>query len=202
MTATTRSEYADAATVLVYGAATAIIVGIGIVSRAISIFRPDGIAWTIPVDEAPVQATLDSGTLPVDGIVQEVMVIAPDVNTVSIACIIAALVVTAISAVLVIGSVIFVARNFLVGKFFVRANVIALNTIGFTVSIAPLIVLGLEHMGQNGILAAIGLADAETIHPVQLWGILPILAIGIALGLVSRAFSRGIALQKEAEGLV
>lgn len=197
-----RNEYADAATVLLYGVAAAVIVGISIVSRALSTFREDGIAWTIPVDERPIDAGVDSGAITVNGIVQEVLVIAPDVNSVSVACIIAALALSATAALLVIGGTMSIARNFLRGHFFVRGNVVALDVIGWTVSVAPLLILTFEHMGRNGVLAALGLADAESIHPVQFWAILPVLAIGVAIGLVSRAFRRGIALQKETEGLV
>lgn len=206
---TSRSERADAITVLLYAAASVVIVGISTYLRVLSTFRETGIAWVIPIDEMPVDATGDSGAVTIRGIAQEVLVVAPNVNGVSIGAIICAIALTAAAALAVVGSVMVVAINFLAGRFFVRANARAFDVIGWTLALAPFVVLLLETMGRNGVLAAGGLGPGETTHPTEFWSILPIFAAGVAVGLIAVAFRRGIrtqqenaALQKETEGLV
>lgn len=206
---TSRSERADAITVLLYAAASVVIVGISTWLRVLSTFREAGIAWVVPIDETPVDATGDSGGVSIQGIAQEVLVVTPDVNGVSVGAIIGAISLTALAALAVVGSVMIVAINFLAGRFFVRANARAFDVIGWTLVLAPFVILLLETMGRNGVLAASGLGPGETAHPTDFWGILPIFATGVAVGLIAVAFRRGIrtqqenaALQKETEGLV
>lgn len=211
MTARTspRSETADAVTVIFYAVASVVIVGIATWLRVLTTFREDGIAWTIPIDAMPVEATGDSGAVSIFGIAEEVVVYASGVNAVSIAAIIASIALWALSALLIIGSVILLAGNFLRGRFFVVANMRALVATGWTLVIAPIAIVLFETMGRNGVLSAIGAGPGETAHPLEFWSILPIFGIGMAVGLVAVAFRRGIrtqhenaALQKETEGLV
>lgn len=198
----TGSERADAFTVLLYGVGAAVVVGIGTWLRVLGIFRDDGIAWPVPVDEQPIQATGDSGSVSIDGIVHEVLVLATDVDGVTVAAIIGGVALWALTALAVIVSVMLVASNFMRGRFFVRSNVWAFTVIGWTLSIAPLLIVGLDNMARNGVLAATGFADAQAAHPIEFWSVLPVVSGGIAMGLIAMAFRRGIRLQKETEGLV
>lgn len=204
-----RSETADAVTVILYAVASVVIIGIATWLRVLTTFREDGIAWTIPIDAMPVEATGDSGALSVSGIAEEVVVYASGVNAVSIAAIVASIALWALSALLIIGSVILLAGNFLRGRFFVDANVRALVATGWTLVIAPIAIVLFDTMGRNGVLSAIGVGPGEPAHPLEFWSILPIFAIGMAVGLIAVAFRRGIrtqreneSLQKETEGLV
>lgn len=208
-TTTTRSERADAITVILYAAAALVTVGIATVLRVGSTFRDDGIAWTLPVDEQPISATTDSGQISIEGIAQEAMVFATGVNSVSIAAIVAAIALWALAAVAVIGAVTLVAWNFLRGRFFVAGNARAFDVIGWTLVLAPMAIVMLETMGRNGVTAALGLGDGEPVHPIEFWAIAPIFATGVTVGLIAVAFRRGIRLQqekvvleKETEGLV
>ncbi|UPL13667.1 DUF2975 domain-containing protein [Microbacterium galbinum] len=204
-----RSEIADAVTVIFYAVASVVIIGIATWLRVLTTFREDGIAWTIPIDAMPVDATGDSGAISISGIAEEVVVFAPNVNAVSIAAIIASIALWAAAALLIIGSVILLAGNFLRGRFFVDANVRALVATGWTLVIAPIAIVLFDTMGRNGVLSAIGTGPGEPAHPLEFWSILPIFAIGMAVGLIAVAFRRGIrtqreneSLQKETEGLV
>lgn len=206
---TTRSERADAITVILYAAAALVTVGIATVLRVGSTFRDDGIAWTLPIDEQPISATTDSGQISIEGIAQEAMVFATGVNGVSIAAIVAAIALWALAAVAVIGAVTLVAWNFLRGRFFVAGNARAFDVIGWTLVLAPMAIVMLETMGRNGVTAALGLGDGEPVHPIEFWAIAPIFATGVTVGLIAVAFRRGIRLQqekvvleKETEGLV
>ncbi|AVL98236.1 MULTISPECIES: hypothetical protein [Microbacterium] len=206
---TTRSERADAITVILYAAAALVTVGIATVLRVGSTFRDDGIAWSLPIDEQPISATTDSGQISIEGIAQEAMVFATGVNGVSIAAIVAAIALWALAAVAVIGAVTLVAWNFLRGRFFVAGNARAFDVIGWTLVLAPMAIVMLETMGRNGVTAALGLGDGEPVHPIEFWAIAPIFATGVTVGLIAVAFRRGIRLQqekvvleKETEGLV
>ncbi|MCK2030636.1 DUF2975 domain-containing protein [Microbacterium galbinum] len=204
-----RSETADAVTVIFYAVAAVVIVGIATWLRVLTTFREEGIAWSVPIDAMPVDATGDSGAISISGIAEEVVVFAPNVNAVSIAAIIASIALWAAAALLIIGSVILLAGNFLRGRFFVDANVRALVATGWTLVIAPIAIVLFDTMGRNGVLSAIGVGPGEPAHPLEFWSILPIFAIGMAVGLIAVAFRRGIrtqreneSLQKETEGLV
>lgn len=206
---TTRSEKADAITVILYGVAALVVVGIATAMRIVQTFRDGGIAWSIPIDEQPISATSDSGAIAVDGIAQQALVLATDVNPVSVSAIVGAIALSALAALVIIAAVMVVAANFLGGRFFVRANARAFDAIGWTLAITPFVVVILETMGRNGVTAALGLGDGEPTHPIEFWTILPIFAVGVSVGLIAVAFRRGIRLQnektelqKETEGLV
>jgi len=205
----TRSETADAITVILYAAVALVTVGLATVLRVGSTFRETGIAWTVPIDQQPITASADSGTISIEGFADEALIIANDVNTVSVVAIIAAIVLWALAAVLVIAGVTLVAWNFLRGRFFVRANVWAFNAIGWTLVGAPILIVMLETMGRNGVTTALGIGPGEPAHPLEFWTIAPFFATGVTVGLIAVAFRRGIrlqqekiALEKETEGLV
>ncbi len=205
----TRSERADAITVILYAAAALVTVGLATTLRVGSTFRDAGIAWSIPIDEQPISATTDSGQISIEGIAQEAMVFATGVNGVSIAAIVAAIALWALAAVAVIGAVTLVAWNFLRERFFVAGNARAFDVIGWTLVLAPMAIVMLETMGRNGVTAALGLGDGEPVHPIEFWAVAPIFATGVTVGLIAVAFRRGIRLQqekvvleKETEGLV
>jgi hypothetical protein len=196
-TAATRSERADAITVILYAAAALVTVGIATALRALSTFRDQGIAWSIPIDEQPISATTDSGAISIDGIAQQAMVFATDVNAVSVAAIVAAIALWAIAALTVIGAVTLVAWNFLRGRFFVKGNARAFDVIGWTLVLAPIAIVMLETMGRNGVTSALGIGDGEPVHPIEFWTVAPIFAVGVTVGLIAVAFRRGIRLQHE-----
>lgn len=198
----TRSERTDAFTVLLYGLGAAIVVGIGTWLRADAVFRDDGVAWTIPIDEQPIAATIDSGDVAVEGIAREATILASDVSAGAVAAIVGGIALWALTALVVIGAVMLVASNFLRGRVFVRGNALAFTIMGWMLSIAPLVIVGLDNVARNGVLAAAGVGEGETVHPIEFWAAIPVVAGGIAVGLIAVAFRRGIRLQKETEGLV
>lgn len=205
----TRSEKADAITVILYAAIALVTVALATVLRVGSTFRDSGIAWSIPIDEQPISATTDSGAISIEGIAQDAMVFATGVNAVSVAAIVAAIALWALAAVLVVAGVTLVAWNFLRGRFFVRANVWAFTAIGWTLVGAPILIVMLETMGRNGVTSALGISEGEPTHPLEFWTIAPFFATGVTVGLIAVAFRRGIrlqqekaALEKDTEGLV
>ncbi|AZS48541.1 hypothetical protein [Microbacterium oxydans] len=207
--APTRSETADAITVILYAAAALVTVAFATILRVASTFRETGIAWTVPIDQQPISATTDSGAISIEGFADEAMVIADGVNAASVTAIIAAIALWALAAVAVIAAVTLVAWNFLRGRFFVRPNARAFDVIGWTLVGAPILIVMLETMGRNGVTSALGIGDGEPVHPIEFWSVAPIFATGVTVGLIAVAFRRGIrlqqekaALEKETEGLV
>lgn len=207
--APTRSETADAITVILYAAAALVTVAFATILRVAGTFRETGIAWTVPIDQQPISATTDSGAISIEGFADEAMVIADGVNAASVTAIIAAIALWALAAVAVIAAVTLVAWNFLRGRFFVRPNARAFDVIGWTLVGAPILIVMLETMGRNGVTSALGIGDGEPVHPIEFWSVAPIFATGVTVGLIAVAFRRGIrlqneklALEKDTEGLV
>lgn len=196
-----RSEAADYVTVILFAAASAIGVAGATVLRLFEMFRPDGFAWTLRLDEMPLAAASDAG-LPTAGIyVDQVVVVSPDVNVVSMTSGAASAIIVGIAALVGISAVAFVALSFLRGRFFVRSTARAFDVIGWAVLIGGLAAMSLDTMARNGVLAAIG-DESAPIHPVEFWSFAPVWAIAIAIGLLSRAFRRGIRLEHDTAGLV
>ena len=199
---TTRSERADAVTVLIVGVLAALTVAWMVVLRALQTFRADGIAWILPIDQQPIDATLGSESASLQGYATQALVIAPHVDAVSTAAIVLAHLVWAAAAFLVVGGALWIAWSFLRGRFFAQGTVRALAVISWTLAITPAVQLLLDAIGRNGVLEALHAEDAFTDQVTVAWDSLPVVAAGIALGLVTIAFRRGIRLQKETEGLV
>lgn len=201
-TRTQRSETADLATVIILGSLAALVVAFAVVMRLLSTFRDAGFAWTVAVDQLPVDATVNSGAQSVNGYASELLVVSANVETMTAVFGAASIVLWGVTALIVIGMVIFVAWSFLRGRFFVRSTARAFDVIGWTLVIGGFTVLGLETMTRNGVLGALGGGVGEPLHPLDFWAFSPIWAIGVAVGLLGVAFRRGIRLQKETEGLV
>lgn len=200
-TRATRSEAADIWTVLLFAAAAVIVVVLTTILRLFDMFRVDGFAWTVQVDQAPIEASINSGTSGVEGYVDELLVVSPEVNQVSMLAGGASAIVWALAALTVITAVGFLAWSFLRGRFFVPATARVFDVVGWTILVSALLVMMLDKFALNGVLAAVG-SEGEPSHPIEFWSFAPVWAIGIAIGLLARAFRRGIRLQEDARGLV
>jgi hypothetical protein len=200
--ASSRSETADAITVIIIGVLGAVAVIVTAIFRAVGTFRPDGVAWTLNVDDTPAEATVGSGAVTVRGYVEQLMVIVPDLNAVSSFAIGASIAVWACTALIVIASVMFVAWSFLRGRFFVSATARAFGVIGWSIVLGTGVVMALDTLGGNGVLAAVGAGDLGQVRPTELWAYAPAFAIGVSVGIVAVAFRRGVRLQRETDLLV
>lgn len=197
------SDQRDAATVITVG----ILAGAGVlfwgVSRAIHTFgSPLGIAWSIPIDEMPMNVTVGSSTGSVDVIVHDGTVHSDKVNPLSVTMIALSLVVSVLTALVVIACVLYLARSALRASMFTEGAVRAWNLIGWALIAGGVLMLFGDLLGGNGVLAAVGLQDAEVSGSGGFLRYAPMWAIGIACGLMSIAFRRGLRLQKDMEGLV
>lgn len=199
---TTRSERADATAVLIVGTLVLAAAVAVVVLRATQTFRPDGIAWVLPIDQQPIDATVGSGSSAVHGYATQALVIVPGLSPVGTGAIVLSHVVWAAAAVLVIGSSLFIAWSFLRGRFFAPGTVRALAMISWALAIGAGAVHLLDGFGRNSIVAALNPDRGPVYDTPDTWSWLPVFAVGVALGLITTAFRRGMRLQKETEGLV
>lgn len=197
-----RSDAADAITLLLLGTGAAITVVLTVVARFMDVFREAGVAWRIDVDAEPFSASVGSGTGYVDAIVENALVIAPEVDATTSAALAGSIIAWGVACLVVIIAVMYVARSFLRGRLFVPATARAFDVIGWAIIAGGLAVLVLENIGRNGVLRALGVTDVEPLHFLDFWGWAPVWAVGVAVGLVSLAFRRGVRLQRDTEGLV
>lgn len=197
-----RSDAADAITVLLLGIGAAVTVVLTVTARFLDVFRDAGVAWRIDIDDEPFSASVGSGTGYVDGIVQTALVIAPEVDGGTAAALAGSVVAWGITCLAVIAAVMYVARSFLRGRFFVPATARAFDVIGWALVGGGFVVLVLENIGRNGILTALGVDEVEPLHFLDFWQWAPVWAVGVTVGLIAVAFRRGVRLQRDTEGLV
>lgn len=205
----TRTEMTDAVRILLYAAAALVITGVATALRVLGTFREQGVAWSIPVDEMVVSATVDSGAASVEGVAQTVLVFADDLDSATLLAIAGSITLWAAAALVLILGAAVIAGNFLRARFFVKGNALALSFIAWTLCIAPLVIVVLEVTARNGVMASVGLGTGEPLHPIEFWSTTPLLLAGITVGLIARGLRRGVSLarekerlQKETEGLV
>ncbi|UJP10120.1 hypothetical protein L2X99_17515 [Microbacterium sp. KUDC0406] len=201
--ATTTRERRDAATVVGVGILAALFTLYWGAMRAWQTFgSPDGVAWNIAVDETPANVTVGSETGSVDVIVREGVVYSDQVNVVSVVMIAVSVVASVLTALVVIACVVYLARCALRGDLFRKGTIQVWNVIaGALIGGGALMLFG-DTLGGNGVLAAVGLGDADASPSVGFQGYAPMFAVAIVCGLMSIAFRRGVQLQKETEGLV
>lgn len=199
---TTRSERADATAVLILGTLVLAAAVTFTVLRVAHTFRPEGIAWLLPIDLQPIDATVGSGSSAVHGYATQALVVVQGLSPVGIGAIVLSHVVWAAAALLVIGSCLFIAWSFLRGRFFEPGTVRALAVISWSLAIGAGVVHLLDSFGRNSVVAALDPDRGPVYDTSDTWSWLPVFAVGVALGLITTAFRRGMRLQKETEGLV
>lgn len=197
-----RSHAADAVTVLLIGAAAAVVVLLTAVLRFVGTFRDAGVAATIDVDDAPVEASIGSGAAGISGIVEDVLVIVPDLDLGSRVALAASIGLWSAAALIVVGAIMLLASNFLRGRVFAASSARAFDVIGWSVVLAAIGILCADNIARDGVLRALGADGGEPIHPREFWAFAPAWAIGTGVGLLGIAFRRGVRLERDVRGLV
>lgn len=198
---TERSQTADFVTVIVMGALAAVVIASTVTGRLLAMFRDAGFAWSVPIDQMPVDATVGSGAASVEGIASEVLVMVPDIDPMTAAFGAASAVLWGVTALVVVTVAIFLARSFMKGRFFHRSTARAFDIAGWAIVIGGLIVIACEGQTLSNVLSAVG-ADGRAVPKFDFWAFAPVWAVGVSMGLLGIAFRRGIRLQEDAEGLV
>ncbi|GAA1733702.1 hypothetical protein [Microbacterium paludicola] len=202
MSAVQRSSAADGFTVILWGAAAAVLTVISAIADFASTFTPDGLALTMRVDPAAVSAVIESTAFAVAGTATEMTVVSADVNAVSTACAAASILITALARLIIVGAATHLAWSFLRGRFFSPAVTRDLYVIGIAVIAWGLGGILFDRMAHNGMLTALGVEETEPLDPLEFWGITGYVFASVAIGLLALAFRRGFQLQRDTEGLL
>lgn len=201
---------ADAIAIMVMGLLASCSVVSLAVGKLLGIFTSGGIAWRLQVEDtlgSAVGLPLYSSDGPpeptlVNGTITHLEVIVPNVNTVSMVCIGASIVLAAMTALVVIASTVRLAWLFQQGRFFTMPTSFALRVFTWTLVFGGLAAFGLWQMGANGVEGALGVrASANSASEWWGWYLITLFAV-TAFGLVDIALRRAIRLQHETEGLV
>jgi hypothetical protein len=195
-----KNDRADLVAVLVVGAIAAVVVVIVTIMRLTSVFVPGGISVRIPLrdvtaklpigaDGGPIEASVDSATVVVDG-----------VNSVSAASFVLAILATALGYLVAIACFMALTDHLLRGEAFSRRNTRLLTASSIAVIGGAIATLCFETMGLNGVGAVLGSDATDRDH--LLWSFWPAYLVAMALGGLAVAFRAGERLQRETEGLV
>ncbi len=201
---------ADAIAILVMGiVASASIVYLA-VRKYLSLFVAGGIAWDLPVESqtatAPGLAAYDADgpivASPVTGTFTHLQVVVPNLNTVSTVCLAISVAAAALTAILVIASIVRLAGLFQQGRFFTLATSRTLRALTWSMIGGGLGAWASWNLGANGIEGALGVR-ANTSGTFEWWSWYWILLFAVtSSGLIDIALRRAIRLQHETEGLV
>lgn len=207
---TARKVRADAIAILAMGViASASIIYLAI-HKYLSLFVTGGIAWDLPVKAqtatAPGMVSFDSNgpiaAPPVTGTFTHLRVIVPDLNTVSTVCLAISVAVAALTAILVIASIVRLAWLFQRGRFFTLSTSRTLRALTWIMIGGGLIAWAGWNLASNGVEGALGVR-ASGYGTFEWWSWYWILLFAVtASGLIDIALRRAIRLQHETEGLV
>ncbi|MGW8483111.1 hypothetical protein ACWGJP_08210 [Microbacterium sp. NPDC055903] len=136
-----------------------------------------------------------------DAFVTSANLVVEDVNALSVASLVTAVVAHAVFLITVAVLGVLLCRRLLRGAVFDRVN--ANLTFGMSMGLlaAALVAMWFENMGLNGVFAALG-GEFDEFRWALLADRIPLFVAAIAVGALVIVFRRGAELQKDAEGLV
>lgn len=194
-----KADSSDLISAIIVGALAIGVLVNDAVQRMLELFSTQGavtVTAPVPVQEvtagigAGAAATIDTATLVVDG-----------VNSVSVISLVLAIVLRALCLIAVAALGVVLCRRLLGGVVFDKVN----SRLTFAMSIG-LLAAGLvgpwfEHMGLNGVFAALD-GDFDDGRWLLFRDGIPLFVAAIAVGVLVIVLRRGTRLQKETEGLV
>lgn len=189
----------EAISVIVGGVLAAAVVVTTATWRAVETFRPEGLAWTLPIEGQRIEAIVEPDRMPVSGLAESLTIVSPAADALAYAATAASILLWALTALTVIGGIVHLAWNVLRGRVFSRTTVRDLNLIcGALVGGAALIYV-CDDLTRRTLLASLEIGEAMRPAPVGFW---ISWAVGFTTGLLAYAFRRGLQLQRDTEGLV
>ncbi|MDI6023839.1 hypothetical protein QBL02_09815 [Leucobacter sp. UT-8R-CII-1-4] len=205
-----RKVRADAIAILAMGAVASVSVIYLTVRQYLSTFVPDGVIWNLPVELQETSATglmsfsTDSTqpTPTVQGTLSHLQVLVPDLNTVSMICLVIAIGAAGLTALAGIACVVRFAWLFQQGRFFTMSTSRTMRAFTWSLLGGGLLAFACWNLAANGVEAALDVR-ASTSGGTEWWAWYWILLFAVtASGLIDVALRRAIRLQHETEGLV
>lgn len=200
----------DAAAVITVSVLASVAVVSLTAGKFLKTFTPDGVAWNLPVVPQPATAeglTLytpegPAPTTEVTGTLASLQVVVSEVNTMSLMYIGAALVIAALTGLVVIFCTGTLAWQLLRGQFFTSESSLTVRVLTWTTPLGVSLAYTAWNFGSNGIAAALGVRSTDTGGLVW-WGWYAIiLFVAVSFGLIDIALRRAVRLQHDQEGLV
>lgn len=158
---------------------------------------PGAISARTPLPSQGITAEVGGGT---SATIDSAVLTVPGVNTVSIVCLVLGIVLSAVGLILAAVLAATVCVRLLRGIVFDRINIGLLTAVSIALTAAALCDMAFRTMGLNGVFAAAG--GEFNAQRGLLFEQLPLFGVAFAVGLLVIVFRRGVALQKDAEGLV
>lgn len=158
---------------------------------------PGSLTVDAPVPPQPITADIGEG---VSATVNVATLVVADVNAVSVASLVLAVVASSACLVVATTLAVLMCRRLLQGIVFDRVNARFTTAISMLLLAAGLLGHWFENMGLNGVFAALGGEFNEQ------WALflqmVPFFIAAMAVGVLGIIFQRGIRLQRDTEGLV
>lgn len=205
-----RKVRADAIAILAMGAVASISVIYLTVRQYLSTFVAGGVIWNLPVEQQVASATglmsfSTDNALPtptVQGTLSHLQVLVPDLNTVSMICLVIAIGAAGLTALAGIACVVRFAWLFQQGRFFTMATSHTMRAFTWSLLGGGLLAFACWNLAANGVESALDVR-ASTSGATEWWAWYWILLFAVtASGLIDVALRRAIRLQHETEGLV
>lgn len=192
----TSTRTSGALDLIVYGVAAAVAALAVAVFRIAEILGPEGPAVTVGADAASTALGLS-----VSDTVDAVVVRTPDLGVGGRAWMIAAVLLTAVAAIIVATALMRVALAVRRGRVFTGGATRALTVIAITLTIAVFAWPIVDGMGRQHAVQSLGIRF-ETLSMLDLLPLLPLLLAAVAAAVLAGAFAQGERLQRDTEGLV
>lgn len=198
---TTRKDRSDIWTTIVTAAVAALATVAITVIRLLDLFGEDGITATARVGSVPADLPIGPGGAPVAAQLHEISFAATDIPGISAGSYAAAVIITGLTYLIVIGCILLFCLNLARGKAFTKQNTRLITITSITIVAGTALTAICNTMGANGAFASLGDGAIEPDNTVTAGYWLAVFA-SVALGAVAVAFRAGERLQRETEGLV
>lgn len=197
----TRKHRTDLWSTIVVAAIAAVVTVIVTAIRMLDLFAADGITATARVDGLPADLPIGPGGASVSGRLHEISFTATEIPGLSAGSYAAAIIVTGLAYLVVIGCVLRFCLNLMRGEAFTRQNTRLITTTAITILVGTALTALCNTMGANGAFASIGdwTVEPDTSVTHDYW---VAMFACITLGAVAVAFRSGERLRRDTEGLV
>lgn len=196
-----RKDRSDLWTTIVFAAIAAVVTVALTIIRLLDLFAVDGIAATGRVDGVEAELPIGPGGASVTGRIHELSFTATDIPALSAGSFAAAIIITGLAYLVVIGCILRFCLNLMLGQAFTRQNTRLISATAITILAGTALTAFCNNMGTNGAFASLGDGAIEPLTSVTAEYWIAMFAC-VALGAVAVAFRTGERLERDTEGLV
>lgn len=200
-TTVNRKDRTDLWVTVVAAAIAAVVTVVLTIIRLLDLFAVDGITATARVDGVEAGLPIGPGGASVNGRIHELSFTATEIPALSVGSYAAAIVITGLAYLVVIGCILRFCLNLMLGQAFTRRNTRLITATAIAILAGTALTAFCNNMGANGAFASLGDGAVEPITTVTAEYWVAMFAC-VTLGAVAVAFRAGERLQRETDGLV